>query len=824
MAAKPLLRDIAELLRDPSRHAELFNAFPSLVWCADLKGGCSFVNQAWEDYTGRDLRHEAGTRWLESVHGEDRPKLERAWAEALGLRQALDFQYRLRRADGEYGWIHHAAVPVNDEQGRLTGYLGTCNDITEQRAAELAARAKEQEIRVLADNVPVLIAYYAAKDLKCIFANKTYAKMWGWNESSILGKTVAEVIGAEGYKTIGPYIDRVVKGESVTYERPIKAADGGERILEVNLLPQVGDNGETIAAFVLISDITRHRHAEQLIRESEDRLRKFADATHEGIVFHEDGVVTDCNDAILELTGYKYEELIGTSVIEYVAPDSRDTVLANVNSGYERPYESAIIHKDGTRIPVEFEGRTMPFKGKLYRLGVIKDIRRRKASQARIDYLAHHDLLTGLPNRALLLDRLEFILASARRRSTQVALLFIDLDNFKTVNDSLGHQAGDELLKIVAKRILGALRIVDVVSRHGGDEFVVVLPDLENGEGAIPVAEKLLAAISEPVELEGQSLAVSPSIGISVFPRDGETTDALIKNADAAMYLAKDRGRSNYQFFNKSLSENAFRVLSLETRMREAIREEAFQLHYQPQVRVDSGAVTGVEALIRWQQKDGTWIEPNEFIPVAEQRGLIRTIGAWVLREACRQNRAWQLAGAKPLPIAVNLSTIQFRQKNLLAEVSAALAESGLEARYLAFELTESMLMEDTSDVVRTLEGLKELGVRLVIDDFGTGHSSLMNLKRFPIDKLKIDRTFIRDTPGDPDDVAIAAAIIDLARNMGITSIAEGVDRLDQLDFLSHRGCDEAQGYLFARAMPADQMAAWLMRPHSGTITSQQIA
>jgi diguanylate cyclase (GGDEF)-like protein len=461
----------------------------------------------------------------------------------------------------------------------------------------------------------------------------------------------------------------------------------------------------------------------------------------------------------------------------------------------------------------------MPFGGKVYRLSVVRDIRRRKASQARIDFLAHHDLLTGLPNRALLLDRLEFILASAKRRGTQAALLFIDLDNFKTVNDSLGHAAGDALLKIIASRIPKALRGVDVVSRHGGDEFLVVLPDLDSDEGPIPVAEKLLATVSEPMDLEGQSISVSPSIGIAVFPRDGETAADLIKNADAAMYLAKERGRCNYQFFNERLAESAFRALTLETRMREAIREEHFLIHYQPQVRVDTGAVVGVEALIRWPQKDGGWIEPNDFIPVAEQRGLIRPIGKWVLRRACAQNVEWQRAGLPLLPVSVNLSSVQFRQKDFVHEVEEALAESGLDPRYLAFELTESMLMGDTNEMVRTLEGLKALGVQLAIDDFGTGHSSLMHLKRFPIDKLKIDRTFVRDTPDDADDCAITAAIIDLARNMGITSIAEGVDRPEQLDFLRSRGCEEAQGFLFCRAMPPEEMAGWLARPHTGTIT-----
>jgi len=818
MTSDPALRSVSEMLDEPGRRADFLNAFPSLVWCADARGLCSFVNQAWEDYTGRSAEQESGVLWLESVHADDRQRVVREWEEALGLRRPLDTTYRLLRADGTYGWVHHNALPVNDEMGRLTGYLGACNDITDQRTAELRALDKEQEIRMLADNVPVLIAYFDAVDLRCRFANKAYARMWGWDEQSILGRPVREVIGEEGYREIAPHIERVIAGETVTYERTVKAADGGERVLEVNLRPQRDESGRTVAAFVLIHDITRHRMAELSVRESEERLQKFADATRSGIVFHEDGIVTDCNDAILRLIGYRYDEIVGTAIIQYVSPDFREQALEMVRKGIERPYESEIIARDGTPIPVEFEGRLMPFNNKEYRLSVVRDIRRRKASQARIHFLAHHDLLTGLPNRALLLERLEFILAAARRRGTQAALLFMDLDNFKTVNDSLGHAAGDALLKILAERIPAMLRGVDVVSRHGGDEFLVVLPEVQ-ADGPIPVAEKLLAAISEPMVLEGQSISVSASIGIALYPRDGETPEALIRSADAAMYLAKERGRSNYQFFNRGLAEAAYRALTLETRLREAIRDGSFLVHYQPQVRVDTGAVIGVEALIRWPQADGSWIEPNDFIPVAEQRGLIRTIGKWVLREACRQNRKWQDAGIAPLPVAVNLSSIQFRQKDFVREVEEALGESGLDAQFLAFELTESMLMGDTGDMARTLEGLKALGVKLAIDDFGTGHSSLMHLKRFPIDKLKIDRTFVRDLPDDADDRAIAGAIIDLARNMGITSIAEGVDRPEQLDFLKSRGCEEAQGHLFCRAMPAAEIAAWLDRPHSGTIT-----
>jgi diguanylate cyclase (GGDEF)-like protein/PAS domain S-box-containing protein len=802
----------AKAALDPIANAALLNALPSLVWCLGADGLCSFVNRAWTDFTGRTIEQELDDGWLEGVHREDRDPLTQSLRNAFGARKPFKAEYRLRRADGGYGWVHHAAGPVNDGEGRFTGYLGTCHDITERHDAELAASERERMMRVLADNLPAQIAYYEGKTLRCLFANKAYARANGWDEQSILGRTVPEVIGQEANRLIDPYVQRVLAKEAVSYERPFVMPSGEERVIEVNLIPHLSETGEMLAAFVLISDITRHRIAERTIRESEERLRKFSDATREGIVFHDKGIITDCNEALSRIVGYTHDELVGTEILQYNAPEFRELVANHINSGMERPYEGAVLHKDGRRIPVELVGKEMPYKGQHMRMTVVRDISDRKDAEARIQFLAHHDTLTGLPNRVMLMDRLEVMLASARRRSAPIGILFIDLDHFKTVNDSLGHAAGDALLKIVAGRIESSLREVDVVSRLGGDEFLVALPDVEGERGAAQVAEKLLAAVSEPASLEGRTLSVSPSIGISVFPRDGATADALIKNADAAMYLAKERGRSNYQFFNEKLSEAAFQALTLETGLREAIRDAGFVLHYQPAVRVADRTLTAVEALIRWPRHDGTLAGPDEFVPVAEQRGLIIPIGMWVLNEACRQNKAWQDAGLPKVPVAINLSALQFRQKNLVSEVARVLSETGLEPKYLEIELTESMLMDDSGAMASTLDGLKALGVKLVIDDFGTGHSSLVHLKRFPLDKLKIDRGFVRDIPDDPDDVAITTAIIDLARNMGIVVVAEGVEKKEQLAFLAERGCDEMQGFLVCPALPPVQAAVQLAR------------
>ncbi len=391
-----------------------------------------------------------------------------------------------------------------------------------------------------------------------------------------------------------------------------------------------------------------------------------------------------------------------------------------------------------------------------------------------------------------------------------MGVLFIDLDNFKTVNDSLGHHAGDELLKRVAGRIQTVLRGADLVSRLGGDEFLVVASDLSSADDVVPVAEKLLSIIAEPFSLEGQVLSVSPSIGISIFPRDGMDRDTLIKNADAAMYLAKENGRSNYQFFTPSLNKRAFEALAMESGIRKAIKSVQFAAHFQPEVSIATGELTGIEALIRWEHPELGLLGPDRFISIAEHRGLMMPIARWILEEACRQNKAWQDAGLQRVPVAVNLSRIQLRQEGLADDVARVLAKTGLDGRYLELELTENLLMEDERTVERVFAKLKNLGVRLVVDDFGAGYSSLSYLKRYPIDKLKIDRSFVRDIPGDPDDVAITGAMISLSRSLGMRVLAEGVENMAQLEFLRAQHCDEIQGYLVSAPVPAEKLEVWL--------------
>lgn len=441
-------------------------------------------------------------------------------------------------------------------------------------------------------------------------------------------------------------------------------------------------------------------------------------------------------------------------------------------------------------------------------------IAERQAAENRVEYLAYHDALTGLPNRMLLQDRLEQAMVWAGRSGTKVALLFLDLDNFKAINDSLGHAASDDLLKTLAANLKASLRNTDTISRQSGDEFVMVLSGLDNREECTLPLAQIMEGIQAPIHLGDTEIALSASIGIALYPDDGQTFDALLQKAETAMYTAKEAGRNAYRFFDESMSTEAVANLALRNGLRRALEQNQFVLHYQPQIDLASGAVIGVEALIRWQHPDLGLLAPGRFIAVAEDSGLIVPMGEWVIEEACRQGARWRRAGLPPLVVAVNLSAIQFRRGNVEQTVMRALEASGLPPEWLELELTESILLQGTDSVFAIVRELKRHGVKFSIDDFGTGYSSLSYLKRFAVDKLKIDQSFVRDLAPDSDDAAIIRAIVQMAHSLGLRTIAEGVETEDTLELLRRFGCDEAQGYHFARPMPAEAINAYLAKSH----------
>ncbi len=479
------------------------------------------------------------------------------------------------------------------------------------------------------------------------------------------------------------------------------------------------------------------------------------------------------------------------------------------------------------RIRLEAEPHCIDGSGCTHMLGTIQDITERTNAQKQIHNLAYFDLITGLPNRAQLNEQLRYTLKLAKRNDTKFALLFLDLDHFKQVNDTLGHDAGDDLLKQVSGRLTEVVRESDMVSadetyegedsdsqhtvaRLGGDEFVVLLGQVNRAEDAARVAERIAQSISLPYSIADQSVSVTTTIGISVYPADGENVDSLMKSADVAMYHAKESGRNGYQFYSRNIHEQALARFTLEAELKDAIENEQLTLVYQPKVNLNDGSVSGLEALVRWERAEHGPVSPADFIPLAEETGLILPLGRWVLREATRQMQTWIEAGMSPLVMAVNCSSVQFTHSDMIADINDAIAYSGLDSHLLEIELTESLLLKDTEMGIHILRNMKELGIQVAIDDFGTGFSSLSYLKRLPVDKLKIDRAFVKDLGFDSGDVAIVSAIITLSHNLNLTVVAEGVETQQQYDILHGFDCNEAQGYLIGRPMPAEALEDWL--------------
>ena len=551
------------------------------------------------------------------------------------------------------------------------------------------------------------------------------------------------------------------------------------------------------------------------LRRREAELHHFFTQAPVGIlILDADGLVLDCNPMIGRFMGVPAEEVIGFNMITDARDQSLAPAIRRASTGepveIETPYISTLGDKSGF-YHVHFQP-VYRNDALMFVLAFVDDVSERKAAEQRVHYLAHYDALTGLPNRTLLQDRLEQAITAAKRSNGTVALLFLDLDHFKVINDSLGHTIGDEVLKDVAHRLQHTLREVDTVGRLGGDEFIIVLPDAGSAADVARVAARILDCVCEPMRIKDRDFTISPSIGISLYPADGEDGERLIKNADAAMYQAKAAGRHAFRFFTTSMDAQLNERLNLEANIRRALDLGEFRLHYQPQIELSTGRVTGLEALIRWAHPDLGMVAPVRFIPVAEESGQITAISLWVLDEACRQAKLWQAEGLPIQRIAVNISALQFRTADLPGQVSAALSRHGLPPWCLEVEVTEGALIRNVDMAILILRSLKEMGVKVSIDDFGTGYSSLSYLQRFPVDTLKIDRSFVNDVSTDQNDAAIVKAIISLGSSLGLNVIAEGVETEQQLNFLRDSGCHGGQGYLFSPPIPAEDASRFLLR------------
>ncbi len=705
----------------------------------------------------------------------------------------------------------------------------------ERKAARDALWNSEARFRAMSDASPLGI-FVSDAEGACVYTNAAYQKISGLTLEQTLGTNWSTAIHPEDrQRVLAEWHDAARGQEPFQTEFRFQREDGSVVWTRLSTAPM--RDGKVLRGHVqTIEDISERKSAEIVLRTAEDALfqeKERAQVTLNSIgdaVLTTDmqGNVTYMNLVAEAMTGWPRENALGRplgQVFKIIEGTTRATA--------ENPAQRAIsedktvglaancvlIRRDG--LEVSIEDSAAPIHDRQGRVGgavlVFHDVSESRAMALKMSHMAHHDFLTGLPNRALLTERLAQAIALARRNGKQLALLFMDLDNFKHINDSLGHAIGDLLLQSVAERLSAGVRTTDTVCRQGGDEFVILLVEIDQPQDAANVAEKLLAAAALPQLVGGNELHVTLSIGISVYPDDGQDVDSIMQNADTAMYHAKAAGRNNYQFFSADMNTCAVRRLVIEGSLRRALKQGEFILHYQPQIDIASGAMTGSEALIRWQDPHLGLVYPEKFVPIAEQTGLIVPIGRWVLREACCQVQAWLDVGLPAVPVAVNISAVEFRQKDFVDAVAQILKETGLAPGYLELELTESVLMHDAKSAASVLESLKAMGVRIAIDDFGTGYSSLSYLKRFPIDTMKNDQSFVRDIATDADDATIVSAMIGMGKNLNQRVIAEGVETQEQLAYLRTRQCAEVQGFLLSRPLAAEKFARMLA---AGTVKS----
>jgi diguanylate cyclase (GGDEF)-like protein/PAS domain S-box-containing protein len=577
----------------------------------------------------------------------------------------------------------------------------------------------------------------------------------------------------------------------------------------------------------LVAEVAQRRKAEAELRLA---AQVFDSSTSAIMIISPAGVLVAVNRAFSEITGYSKEEAVGQAPSLVLSELHDAEFLGRVWEEAERrgSWQGEIWNrrKGGKLYPNWMNVSVGRDDGGAvtHFICVFTDVTERKAAEARIQFMAHHDALTGLPNRVLLRDRFAQALAQARRAKRRVALLFLDLDRFKTINDSLGHPVGDQLLRQTGNRLRQCVREIDTVSREGGDEFLIVLVDLEGPEEAAKVAQRVLARVAEPFPLGGRSLGASLSVGISLFPDDGEDFDTLHRKADIAMYHSKESGRNAYHFFDESFTPRALERLELETHLRMALQRGELAVHYQPIVELRSRRPVGAEALLRWHSPELGEVEPTRFIPLAEETGLIVPLGQWVLEQACRQAQEWRVRGLGPLTVAVNVSSVQLRRGDVLGMVRRTLRETGLPPQTLELELTESSLIANVEQVLEAVRQLRQLGVWLSIDDFGTGYSSLAYLKRFAVHTLKIDRSFVHARDGESDAAAIVEAIVTLGRSLSLRTVAEGVELPGEVESLLRAGCTLGQGFLFAPAMPPEEFTTYLEEYRSGRFPPARVA
>ena len=761
-----------------------------------------------------------GCRAVPVMTPEEEKRVWSLWYAAKRGEEPSEWDYRIL-VNGKERWIHVTTQFTRDANGNAIEASGTNQDITDRKRIEEKLRLQSLVLEQIQDHVTIT-------DLDGVvsYENQAQRQAFGSQVQSPFGRRIDSHVDMPGANATHAEIVEATRSNGFWRGRVSnRVADSDPVIVDLRTVLVRDDQGHPVALVGVGTDVTARSRIEDALRTSEERYRTAFQTSLDCIAITRlsDDVFVDANQTFFDTLGYDREEVLYHRAHDInLWCNHRDRLRFTdeiKRTGTCRNLETLLRRKNGQQIWMLVSASVMHFDGEPCFLCVARDISEGKLSEERIKYLAHFDTLTGLPNRTQLEDRATFSLGLAQRSQTPVALLLFDLDHFKDINDTLGHSIGDALLVAIANRLRGSLRAEDTVSRLGGDSFVLLLYGID-ASGATVVAQKLLDNIAKPCRVEGYDLNITGSVGIAMFPNDGSDLGTLMRCADAAMFRAKRHGRNNYRFFTKEMEASTALHLHLISALRFAQEREELSLHYQPQIDIHSGRLVGAEALLRWTSPALGSVAPAVFIPAAEESGLILSIGEWVIRNAVRQSAIWVKKGMAPLVVAVNLSAVQFRQPDFPEMVSRILDEEGLPANYLELELTEGVAMQDPLGAISVLNDLCDRGVRIAIDDFGTGYSSLSHLKKFRVNKLKIDRSFVRDICSDPEDKAIVSAVINMAKSLGLKTIAEGVETGRQERFLRDQGCDEIQGFYRSKPLPPNEFEAYFHSLMSGAIMS----
>jgi diguanylate cyclase (GGDEF)-like protein/PAS domain S-box-containing protein len=795
-----------------------------VFWLTDVsKQQVLYVSPAYEQVWGRscDSLYAAPLEWLEAVHPEDRERVRRALADQRT--GAYHEEYRIVRPDGSIRYILDRAFPVRGDDGEISRIVGLALDVTEQRRGEKTMRRLSSAVEQTADAVMITDRSGVIE-----YVNRAFEEITGYSRDEAVGRPASLLAsGQHGPAFYRRLWERLERGESV-YDTFTNRRKDGSVFIEAKTISPLKDATGEITHFVATGrNITERRRKQERLRETEARLRAIIDAEPEGLfTVDEAGSLVDCNTVGLAMLGAdQFADVLGAPMLRFVAPEhtvAYREFQRDVLRGGKQVLESETVNLQGARRWVE--AHAVPLRtgddSRRYMLSIVRDVTERRRAEERLAYMSQHDTLTGLPNRRLLLDEITRTAAEARMNNRLAGVAVLDVNHFKNVNAPLGHAAGDALLRRIGTRLARALRESDTISRISGDMFGIVLADIASTRDAAIVAEKILGVFAEPFQFGDHVIQLSAGFGI-VLHEGGDTADSLLRHAEIALHRAKERGgrsASTYQLYAAEMKAHIERRLTLEGEIRRGLESEQFVLHYQPVVRARSGRIAAAEALLRWQHPRLGLVFPGDFIGVAEQTGLIVPLGAWALRSACAEAKRWADAGFS-IPVHVNVSAPQITNDGLLGDVAAALEHTGLNPRLLTIEITESMLLQNTERILECLRAIRELGVATAIDDFGTHYSSFSYVKRFRVDHLKIDRSFVQGLSTSSDDSAITNAMIVMAHSLGMRVTAEGVETLEQADILRGQSCDWLQGYLYSKPVAAEAFLE-LLQDGSGSLAA----